>query len=331
MLRLIFILALSVLPLHDAAGADAWAKEAEAVEMHGKLQALPVVLKQKATVADEYIRLGDLFSGLDADTDKKIVAPAPVLGKEAILTAEWLKKLAQTNKIDWTPADGKASITVHRDAYEIGTDEIKTILIKELKQHGLPENADLLIQSGSLPVLVPLKSSWLLQPVQTEFNATRQTFEAKMNLFINSEKKDDLFFAGKAQIFITVPVAKQDLKSGRILTRDDLQMDNIVLGTGRRRPDPVNIDDLIGKEVKRSLRAGQQISPNDVQTQVMVAKGKIVTLNFTKGGVMLSAKGKALENGGLGDTVRVMNIQSKSVIQGTVSGPETVSILPSAK
>lgn len=43
---------------------------------------------------------------------------------------------------------------------------------------------------------------------------------------------------------------------------------------------------------------------------------------------MLSAKGKALENGGLGDTVRVMNTQSKSVVQGTVTGPETVSIAP---
>ena len=58
------------------------------------------------------------------------------------------------------------------------------------------------------------------------------------------------------------------------------------------------------------------------------AKGKIITLNFTKGGIMLSAKGKALENGGLGDTVRVMNTQSKSVVQGTVTGPETVSIVP---
>lgn len=328
MLRLIFIVVLSVIPLNNAAGTDLWASEEKTAEAHENLQALPVVLKQKAVVADEYIRLGDLFSGMDSDADKKIVAPAPALGKEAVLTAEWLKKLAQTNKIGWTPADSKTAVTVRRDAYEISANEIKKILVKELKAHGLPENADLFIQSGSLPVLVPVKSSWRLDPVQTEYNSFRQTFEAKMNLIVNAEKKDDLFFVGKAQIFITVPVAKQDLKSGQIITRDDIQMNNIVQETGRRRIEPVNMEDLIGKEVKRSIRAGQHISQNDVQTQVMVAKGKIITLNFTKGGIMLSAKGKALENGGLGDTVRVMNTQSKSVVQGTVTGPETVSIVP---
>ena len=58
----------------------------------------------------------------------------------------------------------------------------------------------------------------------------------------------------------------------------------------------------------------------------MVAKGKLITLSFRKGGILLSAQGKALENGGLGDTVRVMNTQSKSVVQGTVTGPETVVV-----
>lgn len=206
MLRLIFIAVLSVIPPYDAAGADLWATEPKTAETHENLQALPVVLKQKAVVAGEYIRLGDLFSGLDSDTDKKIVAPAPALGKEAILTAEWLKKLAKTNKISWTPADNKTSVTVRRDAHEINADEIKKILAKELKAHGLPENADLFIQSGSMPVLVPVKSSWRLDPVQTEYNSFRQTFEAKMNLIVNAEKKDELFLPAKRRPLSRYPL-----------------------------------------------------------------------------------------------------------------------------
>ena len=76
------------------------------------------------------------------------------------------------------------------------------------------------------------------------------------------------------------------------------------------------------------MRAGNAIDSGDVQTQVMVAKGKIVTLTFSKGGIMLSTKGKALENGGLGDTVRVMNAQSKNIVEGTVTAPETVFVEP---
>ena len=151
-----------------------------------------------------------------------------------------------------------------------------------------------------------------------------------MDLIVNGEKKDPLSFVGKVQIFITVPVAKNDMKSEQIITREDIRMDNVVQESGRRQIDPVDIEDLIGKEVKRSIRAGQNITLKDVQKQVMVEKGKMITLSFTKGGIMLSAKGKALENGGLGDTVRVMNTKSKSVVQGTVTGPETVSITPPA-
>lgn len=98
MLRLIFIVVLSVIPLNNAAGTDLWASEEKTAEAHENLQALPVVLKQKAVVADEYIRLGDLFSGLASDADKKIVAPAPALGKEAVLTAEWLKNWRRRTK-----------------------------------------------------------------------------------------------------------------------------------------------------------------------------------------------------------------------------------------
>ena len=107
------------------------------------LQALPVVLKEKATITDDYIRLGDLFSGLDEEKDKKAVAPAPALGKEAILTSEWLGKLARSHNIAWKSADTKISVTVRRDAEEISKEEIARVIVKELTTQGLPDNTEL--------------------------------------------------------------------------------------------------------------------------------------------------------------------------------------------
>lgn len=313
MIRLLFALFLTVPATRAAAG---------------ELQALPVVLKQKAEVSGEYIRLGDLFSGLDAAADQTPAAPAPALGKDAILTAEWLKQLAKKHGIDWTPTPDQSTATVHRAADKIGEEEVKATLTAALREKGLPETADLLIQKGDLPLLVPARSDWRLEPARAEYNAQRQTFEVETDLTVNREKLSSPVFSGKVRLFVTVPVARRDMKAGQIVTRDDIAA-NRIAQDGRRRIDPANIDDLIGKEIKRTVRAGQTITANDVQTQVMVAKGKVVTLNFSKGNIMLSAKGKALENGGLGDSVRVMNLQSKSVVQGTVTGPETV-LIPAA-
>lgn len=289
------------------------------------LQALPVVLKERVSVADDHIRLGDLFTGLDEKKDRKIVAPAPALGKEAILTAEWLNKLAETNGISWKAADAKVSVTVRREAAEISKDEITRVIVKELTAQGMPENAELTFQKGEFPVLVPVKSDWRLEAVSSDYTPARQRFEAKLNVIVDDEKKKEIAFAGKVRVFIRIPVAARDLKAGQIITPDDV-LTKRVSQESVRENDPAAKEDLIGKEVKKAVRSGQQITQKDVRAQVMVAKGKIVTLNFVKGGIMLSAQGKALENGGLGDTVRVMNTQSKSVVQGTVTGPETVSI-----
>ena len=296
------------------------------VESDEMLQALPIVLKENPVVNDSHIRLGDLFSGLTEEDDKKIIAPAPALGKDAILTADWLYNVAKKNKINWVPANSQITVKVFHAAKEIESPEIKKFLLSELKKYGLPENADISVQKGVFPLLVPIDSDWQFSPVKVEYNSKKQSFEVKLDLIVNGEKKQELSFAGHAQIFIPVAVAKQDLEAGTVITQDDITVRNIIQESRNRRNRAANVEDLIGKEVKRFIHGGQTISDNDIKTPVMVEKGKIVTLNFTKGNVMLSAKGKALEDGEIGETVRVMNIQSKNIIQGTVTAPSTVSI-----
>ena len=320
MKRLLFIMILSLIAVRAHAGTE-----------KPGLQALPIVLKEKVSVSDKYIRLGDLFSGLNDEADKKTVAPAPALGKDAVLTAEWLKKLARTNDIAWEPANGNVSVTVRREADEIPQKDILAVILKELKAQGVPEEAEIILQKGERSVLVPLYSSWKLEPVEVDYDASHSQFDAKLNLIVNDEAKNALEFSGKIKLSVFIPVAAQDLKAGQIITAADIIVKKSAKESVARNALPMKPEDLIGKEVKKTIRSGQVFTPNDVRAQVMVAKGKIVTLNFTKGGIMLSAQGKALENGGLGDTVRVMNLQSKSVVQGTVSGPESVSIHTTGK
>lgn len=317
------ILTLFFLAAPAAAADGLWDEPAE---KHPELQALPVTLREKASVDDEYIRLGDLFSGLDEKTDRKVVAPAPALGKEVILTAEWLKNLVYVNKISWTPASDKASVSVRRNAEEINRKDIARILEKELKAQGMPDKAEISMQRGPFPILVPVKSDYRLDTESVTYDPFSQNFEAKMTLVVDGKEEEKYNFSGKVQTFLLVPTARTDLSVGQIITENDIFMKNMPQDNRRRQTVPARMEDLIGKELKRSTRAGQILSEDDVRTKVMVAKGKLITLNFSKGGIMLTTQGKALENGGLGDTVRVMNTQSKAVVQGTVTGPETVLI-----
>jgi flagella basal body P-ring formation protein FlgA len=68
------------------------------------------------------------------------------------------------------------------------------------------------------------------------------------------------------------------------------------------------------------LRTDDLIKPQIVQ------RNETVTITYQVPGIMLTARGKAIEAGALGDVVGVLNIQSNRTVQATVIGPGRVSI-----
>lgn len=317
MIRFIALLAFLTLPPSGAAADDLWAEK-------GAVADLPVTLRASAVVKDGSVRLGDLFGGLDAERDSRVVAKAPAAGKDAVLTAQWLEKIAKANGLEWKPERPDATITVTRTAAEIEKEEIFPLVLKELRQAGAADEADVLL-FGDFPLKIPAGKAYDIAFEDTVLRAGGKTFRTKAVVRTDDEK---LSFALSGQIkpFALFPTASNRLTAGQILTEADIAMKKIPLDRIRRKTVAAKTADLIGKEVKRPLGAGDIITADDVRSRVMVAKGKLITLSFRKGGIMLSAQGKALENGGLGDTVRVMNTQSKSVVQGTVTGPEAVEV-----
>jgi flagellar basal body P-ring formation protein FlgA len=53
-----------------------------------------------------------------------------------------------------------------------------------------------------------------------------------------------------------------------------------------------------------------------------------VTIVFETAGLSLSTKGKAITGGGQGDTVSILNLQSKRQIEGVIIAPGKVSVQP---
>ncbi len=62
----------------------------------------------------------------------------------------------------------------------------------------------------------------------------------------------------------------------------------------------------------------------------MVAKGTIVTMTFEAPGVTLTASGRAMNEGGIGDTITIQNPASFRQIACVVTGPGAVRASSSA-
>ncbi|MEM6852774.1 MAG: flagellar basal body P-ring formation chaperone FlgA, partial [Pseudomonadota bacterium] len=71
---------------------------------------------------------------------------------------------------------------------------------------------------------------------------------------------------------------------------------------------------------------GRPITSDMVGPPTLVQKNALVVIEYATGPMLLTAKGKALDDGGKGEVVRVMNIDGSKLIQGVVTGADAVSV-----
>ena len=60
----------------------------------------------------------------------------------------------------------------------------------------------------------------------------------------------------------------------------------------------------------------------------IIARNDTVTIVYQVPGVTLTLRGQAKDAGAAGDTISVVNMESKRVMQAVVSGPDRVTVGP---
>lgn len=87
------------------------------------------------------------------------------------------------------------------------------------------------------------------------------------------------------------------------------------------------IDAVSGLVTKKTLLAGRIILVSALREPFAVARGKTVRLVFQKGPLTISASGMPLEDAGVGDLIKVRNMDSGVIVSGTVMSDHTVHVV----
>jgi len=130
-------------------------------------------------------------------------------------------------------------------------------------------------------------------------------------------------FAAEAPAQVRIVVPARDIMRGDVIGESDLTFAQVA-GTALPPTTVTKFEALNGMQARRMLRAGESIRPDDVRRPVVVTKGQTVTMTFSAPGVELAAMGRAMSEGGVGDTVTVQNPISFRMVNATVTGPGTV-------
>jgi flagella basal body P-ring formation protein FlgA len=86
-----------------------------------------------------------------------------------------------------------------------------------------------------------------------------------------------------------------------------------------RDGDSPDVYDLYaGREVRRTVYAGQPITFENTRSARLVTRNQVVTIKFISGPLEISTSGRAMGDAALNETVSVLNLQSRQLVQGVV-------------
>lgn len=82
--------------------------------------------------------------------------------------------------------------------------------------------------------------------------------------------------------------------------------------------DPSVYDLFAGREVKRTVYAGQAITLENTRPVRLVTRNQVVTIKYISGPLEISTTGRAMGEAAVNETVSVLNLQSRQLVQGIV-------------
>jgi len=195
-------------------------------------------------------------------------------------------------------------------------------------------NAELLKKdSTKVQIIKVLEESEAFDPAVTalKFSLDTEAFNANgastLSLrFTDAEGRLAKLIRIKAELSILkhVAVATRSIRGGETLQSGDFVWE--WREAKALSPTAVMGQAPIGSALKSAVRSGEVLDQNRFNAASMVRKGEMVSINVAGHGISISGKGVAQEAGKLGQTIRVLNIDSKKEIFGVVTGQERVEV-----
>lgn len=87
-------------------------------------------------------------------------------------------------------------------------------------------------------------------------------------------------------------------------------------------------DQVLGQALRVAVQAGRPLRVDDLTAPEVVARNQLIRLHYSLGGMTITAEGRALDAGAIGQMVRVMNLSSRGTVQGAVLPDGSVQVAP---
>jgi len=289
--------------------------------------AAELTLRSNISVVDDVVTLGDLFEHAGAVANKAVFR-SPRLGQKGILNSRRIALVARENGLNWLNRNYRQKIVIHRAANTITLDEISSRIGEKIK-----DNYPLRVSNSQLEISLgnTAKPFVMRADAAAEFDVEKIRYDRRSGRFsavisgpVGSASEKRVTYTGRATEVIEIPVLVQPLTRGQTFKTRFLETRKF---PARRVNSKIitQAADLIGMAARRSLRPNSPIRLSDVEKPRIVKKNTLVSVVYKVGTLNITFRGRALEDGALGETISVLNSRSRRTIQTIITAPNTVT------
>lgn len=288
-------------------------------------------LKHDVTVTAGIVRIGDLIENAGIVANIPIFR-APDLGTTGTVPVETVIAAVRPHALVGFDTGGLTEVVVTRAAREIPVADIEQTLARAIAgRFNVGAAADIKVYFDRDPrsIQVDTSATGDIQVGRLSYDSRSGRFDTTLEVPTGAGQRGLLRLTGRAFATVETVMVSHTLERGAVLKAADLVVE--------RRPrsevgrDAIaGLDQAIGQAARNTLRPGQPIRSADLTKPEIVLRNEMVMLKFEAPGLMLTMRGKALGSGAEGDTVSVLNEQSKRTVQGVVAGPGLVVVISGA-
>lgn len=161
----------------------------------------------------------------------------------------------------------------------------------------------------------------------TVSQVTNEPLQGRVNLRITCTTENWFSYLGvNIDTYAKVAIAKKHLTRGARLSSSLIEFKEVAT-TNLKDDYFTHPNELLGKNIKASLRAGRVITSRVVELADTVNKGDLVTLSSSSGRLKVRIQVEAVTSGKVGQQIRVKNLQSGKQIRALVIGQGQVEAL----
>ena len=286
-------------------------------------------LKASVTVSSDIVTIGDLVENAGPVADVPIFR-APDLGTTGAVATDRILDAIRPHQLIGIDTRGLAEVTVTRASRAIPAREISARIAQALSgQYGFGNAHDILINfDGDVRTLqVEPNVTGELQVLALSYDPRTTRFDVTFDLPASIElHRQPARYTGTAIETVDAIAVDRPIERGELLKASDLTM--------VRRPKAeagtalTDGNAAVGLAARHALRPDQPLAAADLMKPEIVARNDSVTIVYQVPGVTLTLRGQAKDAGAIGDTISVVNTESKRVMQAVVSGPDRVTVGP---